>query len=416
MEYSHDWPPSQRPLLQENKGSSNRVTSSKTISTVVPPEHTYVSTNPSLHRPIRKVVLLSLLLSIFLLGLLAIFGGYIWSHVVQRSGAIVSVSISNNTILFISTIISRIPPLLVPVAMGFAAYNCAREWLIYSAAWPLHHSSQPSVVAVPTPEQYNIALRVLGNGGLGAAWAAIRYLVTASRRKAGIVRRPRWLDRSIILLFFLTFIAYLIGGIDLWLHKEVVSVRLTTFEKSKVPTTSMSRTINYTYCDVQLSQRGDNSYPCTSVTQGAHLPFMIFPDEGLATVTNTSNLHEVVLLPDSSIALLLPSSQIRSTNTYIATTFGTYTTCAPVSLECNLYAESGASTPYACVEYPEFRGDMSYVASGSSTIANFNGSGTRGVGGPSTDLGAWSQPLEFGIAALLQSSECHLHWGSCRLC
>jgi hypothetical protein len=409
MEHSHNWPPSELPPLPG--GYNNRTTSFRTISATVPTEHAYTPTSFPLHRPIRKVVLLSILLSIFLLGLLAIFVVYIWSHVVQRSGAIVSVSISNNTILLISTIISRIPPLLVPVAMGFAAYGCAREWLIYSAARSLHYPLQSSTVAVPTPEQYNLALRVLGNGDIGAVWATTRYLVTAARRKAGIIHRPRWLNKSIILLFFMTFVAYLIGAIDLWLHQGVVSVRLTTFEKSRVPTTSMSRTINYTYCDFQLSGRRDDSYPCTSVTQGAQSPFMIFADEGLATVTNTSYLNEVVLLPDSSIALLLPSPQIRSKNTYIATTFGTYTSCAPISLECNLRSESGASTPFACIEHPEFRGDIG-VVSGSSKMTSFNGSGTHRVGAFNTELGAWSQPLEFGIRALLQSSEHYLHYAS----
>jgi hypothetical protein len=319
----------------------------------------------------------------------------------------VSVSISNNTILLISTVISRIPPLLVPVAMGFAAYDCAREWLISSAAPPLEESSQPSIVSTPTPEQYNLALRVLGNGDLGAAWATVRYLVTNARQKTGTIQRPRWLNRSIIFLFFLTFVAYIIGGIDIWLHKNVVSVRLTTFEKSTVPTTSMSRTINYTYCESQLPNRPWSS-PCISVTQGALPAIMLFPDEGLATVTNTSSVNEVVLLPDSAIALLLPSSQIRSTNTYIATTFGSYTSCAPISLECNLRAESGATTPFACIEHPEFRGDI-YMGSGNSVMTSFNGSGTRLVGASDRELGAWSQPLEFGVRALLQGNGHHVY-------
>ncbi|PVF99492.1 hypothetical protein CPB86DRAFT_286946 [Serendipita vermifera] len=405
MENSHHWTSSQRRPPLQRGGYSNRETSHKTVSTMAPAEQTDDPAHTPPHRPLRKVTLLSLLLTGFLLGLIAIFVAYILSHVVQRSGGTIWVSISNNTILLISTIISRVPPLLVPVTMGLAAYDCAREWLIHSAARSLDDSLEQSIAAVPTPEQYNVALRVLGGGDLGAVVATLRYLIGNSRSKGGNIHRPRWLTKSIIILFCLTILAYLVGGIDLWLHQGVVSVRLTTFEKSAVPTTSMSRTINYTYCDFQLADRRDNSYPCTSVTQGAHLPFMVFADEGLATATNTSSMNEVVLLPDTSIALLIPSPQLRSTNTYVATTFGTFATCAPVSLECNLHAQSGASTPYACVEHPAFRGDMSTVASGSSSMSNFNESGTRGIGGISTELGAWSQPLEFGIASLLQSSE-----------
>ncbi|PVF91376.1 hypothetical protein CPB86DRAFT_878555 [Serendipita vermifera] len=405
MENSHNWDSSQYSSLLEKGGYSNQKAFPRNNSTIIQAEHSIAPPNSPLpHRPLRKVILLPLLLSGFLLGLLTIFATYVWSHTVKQSGGTIWVSTSNNTILLISTIISRVPPLLVPVAMGITAYDCAREWLIHSANPHPNSPNQQPVVAIPTPEQYNIALRVLGGGDLGAVWATLRYLVGSSRRKTGIIRRPHWLNKSIIILLYLTCLAYLVGGIDLWLHEGVVSVHLTTFEKSALPTTSMSRTINYTYCDAQISQRTVNSFPCASVTQGAQSPFIVFADEGLATVTNTSSLNEIVLLPDSSISLLIPSTQLRSTNTYVATTFGTYTTCAPVSLECNLYAKSGASTPYACIRRPEFRGDMTYVPSGSSLMSNFNESGTRTVGLSNTDLGAWSQPLELGIAALLQST------------
>jgi hypothetical protein len=366
---------------------------------------------------LRKRTVITLLLVTLQLGLTALFVAYVLSHRVVRTGPTLWVSIPNNIILLISTIIARVPPLIAPLVMTMAAYGFAKDWLM-SSALSTHHLDPdgPVQVGSPTPEQYSIALNVIGRADLGAAFGALKFLFRKRDRNIPSTQRPRWLTKSIIFLFSLTFLAYLVGGMDLYLHQSVLSVHLTTFTTSRIATTSFSRVINSTLCALENA----NPWPCASVSQGAHAALMVEPAEGLAAATNTSTINEVVALPNSSIALLLPASSVRAQNTFQATTFGTYTTCAPVSIECGLYAASGASTPYACLERPAFNGDITVVPSGSSVISSFNGSGTRLVGLISNDVGAWSQPLEFGIAAFLQSgaafSLCFIFWFELRLC
>jgi hypothetical protein len=369
------------------------------------------SSNPLTHRQLhtkrgtedfpslRKATFITLSIVAFQLCLTAIFVAYVWSHIVSRDNSTIWVTIPNNTLLLISTIISRVPPTIVPLVMGLAAYGFASDWLVSSAA-PDQNLGPPA----PTPEQYSIALKVIGGADLGAVVAAVKYLFRKPDPNVPVPLHPRWLTTSIIFLLGLTFLAYLVAGIDLWFHKSVLSVYLTTFATSRTPTTSFSRSVNSTFCALQKNATLFE-HPCTSITQGAQSPFILGASEGLATATNTSSINEVILLPNSSIALLLPAYSLRSQHAYQATTIGTYATCAPISLECSLYPVSGASTPYACVEHPAFVGDMNVVPLPASVLASFNESGTRMVGLGPSDLGASSQPLELGVAALLQSGE-----------
>src|SRR5438477_9521859 len=126
----------------------------------------------------------------------------------QRSG-VIWIAISNNLLLLMSTIISRVPPIMVPFVMSIAAYGFAREWLVFS--------SLPETRESPTPEQYQIALQVNGRADLGAVWETVKYLY----RRFNGPRHPNWLLKSIVALFTLMFLAYLIGGIDIWLHQAV---------------------------------------------------------------------------------------------------------------------------------------------------------------------------------------------------
>jgi len=131
----------------------------------------------------------------------------------------------------------------------------------------------------------------------------------------------------------------------------------------------------------------------------------------VATVANTSTTNEVILLPGTSIALLLPASNLRGQSVYQANTFGSYTSCAPASQECSLAVDPGGSLSYGCLEHPGFTGDLSGVTPlgngqiTSSSWKAFNQSGTLPVGGfDEKDQGAWSQPLELGVVVQFSSS------------
>jgi hypothetical protein len=331
-----------------------------------------------------KLKILAFFFSIFQLALLGTFIAYVWSHKVKQQNSTIWVSISNNTLLLLSTIISRVPPIIVPFEMGIAAYSFAREWLISSSIPDDQHSKLGTL----TPEQYHIALKVIGNADLGAIVAASKYVF----RRSGNSRRPRWLTKSITTLFTLISLAYLIGGIDLWLHQAVLSVHLTSFSTALEPTTSFSRAINTTLCPENAI------HPCTSVSSLIGSTTIINTAEGFATVANISDLNEVVLLPGTSIALMLPSQGIRKQSTYQASTFATYTTCAPVTVECGVDFQSNS---YACLERPAFRGMFVENDTYGSQAMSFVGSGTTLVGQDLLDHGAQSQPLELGITTFL---------------
>ena len=341
---------------------------------------------------VRKATIVAAVLVILQFSLLAIFVSYLWSRRVAQNSGMIWVAISNNLLLLMSTIISRVPPIVVPFVMSIAAYGFAREWLTSS---PL-----PDTRGSPTPEQYQIALQVNGSADLGAAWAAIKYLY---RRSSNGPRHPNWLSKSITALFILISLAYLIGGVDIWLHQAVFAGRMTSFTTSPTPQTMFSRILDQRFCSSPEIITNHSSCAFNPLTAAS------YADEGLATATNKSRIHQVALLPNTTIALLLPVHSIRNQRFYEASTFATYTTCASMSRECNLrrglivYGEE--SFAYSCLERPAFSGvfDAGQRSNSAETSRIFGltegGQGT--VSAEDYDVGAWKQPVELGIFASL---------------
>ena len=332
--------------------------------------------------PIRRVTLVSVALSILQLSLLSTFVGYVWSHRVVQRDAIIWVSIPNNLFLLMSTVISRVPPVIVPIAMSIAAYGFAKDWL--------SSSSLPEHPGNPTPKQYQIALQVNGNADIGAAWATSKYLLTRSSKS----RHPAWLTKSIAALFSLLSLAYLNGFLDIWLHQAVSVATLTFFTKAPQPLTTFSRLLNPRLCDG----------PPDMVNVNCSLFHTAYnPDESIDTAAGRSGTHEVVLLPNTATALLLPAASIRGQMTYEASTFAAYSTCAPISRQCNLasFANAGrVGIQFFCFGRPAFQGSLDIDREFSHSYV-FNGSGrvTPRDFGDWSDFGAWSQPVELGIVA-----------------
>lgn len=343
-------------------------------------------TPPAPFTPIRKVKIFTLAIFAFHLSLVVIFVAYIWSHVVYRVHSTIWVTIPNNTILFISSIFSRIPPLIVSFVMGLAAYGFAADWLM-SSSIP-NQNAQDN----PTPEQYSIALSVIGIASLGAIKSVAIYLYKQRRNQAAM-RYPRWLVKSIVFLLLLTATSSLVGLIDLWLHKAALPVRLSTFSTISTPTTQFSRVVNSSLCTEMEAERP----PCNSAQlDDASFPQFAQSLEYLLTVTNTSSLNEVVNLPGTSLALLLPVSSLRGNYTYKASTFGVYTTCSPISNECGL---NSGRTYYSCPEHPALAGNIHNMKQGTSVRTTFIDSGTQLS---STAIG---QPVELGVVATFANGE-----------
>ena len=353
-----------------------------------------ISSSPTiltrLSSTVRKVTIVAVVLVVLQFSLLAIFVSYLWSRRVAQNSGVIWVAISNNILLLMSTIISRVPPIVVPFAMSIAAYGFAREWLLSS---PL-----PDTRGSPTPEQYQIALRVNGSADLGAVWATLKYLY---RRSSNGPRHPNWLTKSIAALFTLMSLAYLIGGVDIWLHQAVFAGRLTSFTTLPTPKTMFSRILDQRFCS--------SPEIITNYTSCAFNPLTAasFADEGLATATNKSRMNEVALLPNTTIALLLPVHSIRNQRFYEASTFATYTTCASMSRECNLRPSAVGENifAYGCLERPAFSGvfdagQRSNSAETSQIFGVFEG-GQGIVSLQDDDVGAWKQPVELGIFASL---------------
>ena len=346
--------------------------------------------NPS-STTIRKVTLLAALLALLQFSLLTTFVAYVWSHRVLHRSGVIWVAISNNLLLLMSTIISRVPPIVVPFVMSIAAYGFAREWLLSS---PL-----PEGRGTPTPEQYQIALQVNGRADLGAVLATVKYLYGRSNGP----RHPDWFAKSIAVLFVLIWLAYLIGGVDIWLHQAVYAGRLTSFTTSSEPDTDFSRVIDPNFC----------SSPADAVNPSCALnplnTTISIADESLATATNKSQTHEVIVLPNTTIALMLPAYSKRNLRVYEASTFATYTTCAPISRECNLRLSDWSpqyttTYLYGCVKQPAFSGSFDAAYDNqlleNSHIYGFFESGEH-LPNHGDSLGASTQPLPLGIAASL---------------
>jgi hypothetical protein len=343
-------------------------------------------TPPAPFTPIGKVKIFTLAIFAFHLSLVVIFVAYIWSHVVYHAHSTIWVTIPNNTILFISSIFSRIPPLIVSFVMGLTAYGFAADWLL-SSSIP-NQNAQDN----PTPEQYSIALSVIGIASLGAIKSVAIYLYKRRRDQAAM-RYPRWLVKSIVFLLLLTATSSLVGLIDLWLHKAALPVRLSTFSTTSTPTTQFSRVVNSTLCaEMETSGARCNS----AQLDDASFPQFTQSLEFLRTVTNTSSLNEVVNLPGTSLALLLPVSSLSGNYTYKASTFGVYTTCTPISDECGLNA---GRLYYSCLEHPALAGNLLNMKQGTSIRTTFTDSGTQ------TSSTTIDQPVELGVVATFANGE-----------
>ena len=299
----------------------------------------------------------------------------------MRRGAIIWVRIPNNQFLLMSTVISRVPPVIVPFIMSIAAYGFAKDWLT-SSSLPEHPGN-------PTPKQYQIALQVNSNADLGAVWATLTYLRTPSRK-----HHPAWLTKSIAALFCLLSLAYITGFLDIWLHHAVSAVNLTVFTKTQQPTTNFSRLLSPEFCSGPRDMMNDT---CRSFSQTAW-------DESVATATGTSDAHEVVLLPNTTIALLLPAASKRGQETHQASTFATHSTCTAISRECKLRYES-ASLEFLCFGRPALRNSLSLNSLLGPYLQVMNDSGRSFP----VD-GARSQPVELGILEMFHNTQFTTVW------
>jgi hypothetical protein len=283
--------------------------------------------------------------------------------------------------------------------MGFAAYGFAREWMAASKIGP--GGDLNLVRNVPTPGQYTLSMGIVGNASLAASWQGIKYVF---RKKSKYAAAPRWLTTSVWSLVSLLFFAYLVTIADIWLHQSTRSVLVTTFSPSPKPTSLFSRQIDPAQCAAALPPPSASFSACASVSTGAVGSFILNSTEGTATLANISTTNEVAILPNTSIALLLPSANLRGQATYEASTFGAYATCAPISLECNLRAPFGTETIFQCLERPAFSGNAAAYNPGSSVRTLFTNNGT--VPGEQYDYyGSTTQPLEFGVVSKFQSCE-----------
>jgi hypothetical protein len=136
-------------------------------------------------------------------------------------------------------------------------------------------------------------------------------------------------------------------------------------------------------------------------------------NESIATAANRSSIHKAFLLPNTSLALLLPAPSIRTQKMYVASTYAMYTTCAPMSMECNLHVQSGGVAQFHCLEQLVIQGEFE-VSHGnipleSLEILIFNDSGRttpipKCPGGCIGELNPLRHPLGVGITATLPFS------------
>ena len=317
---------------------------------------------------------------LFLLALAAGFAAYIFANRVFFSSIYLYVDIPNNHILLFSSVISRVPPLLPQLLMGVAAIGFGYDWLVASL-----RDGHDEL----TPEQYSLILQICSTAGLSAALNGLYYRRRTASGKAPTM--PPILKRAVIYLVLITIAVNLVGIMDTVLHSGVAQASFGKFSQPPPePTFAFGRQINQTLC----SEEGTDA-PCASVYAGAHQPTLVNSVESLSTAGNSSNTNEVVVV--DNVALLVAKQ--RAQNTFTAKTTGWYTSCKPITVQCSVTASSGASTPFACIDYPAFQGDLSSLST-SITINRFNETGTRLVDGY-RDAGAWSQPAEYGIIYLI---------------
>ena len=323
------------------------------------------------------------------LGLLALTGGlivYIFINRVFFSSPYVFVNVPNNRILLIGTLIAKIPPLLTPVLMGIVAYGLAYDWII---------GSQRDGENTLTPEQYSLLLHICSSAGLESLWDGLAYRWRTKRHPTSTPRIPPILSRAAMYLTVITLAVNGVSVMDTVFHDGVAPAAFSLLSSSTHPLHAFGRQINQTICNNQGSSFLTGPSPCASVRKGNAGTFLQGnAAESSTTAANASSVHEVVMV--DNVALLLDKQ--RGQNTFMAKTIGWYSTCTPVSQQCNLRAISNVQAPYGCIDYPAFKGDLSGKdGSGGFDAAQvfpFNASGTRDA---RLGLGAWSQPLEFGV-------------------
>lgn len=338
-------------------------------------------------RVLAAVLGTSLGLAGLLLALTVALIAYVFANRAYFNSEMIFVKVPNNRILLVSSVISKLPPILPQVMMGVAAVGFGSDWL--GTSMGVMHKGQ-GLRNDLTPEQYALLLRICSQAGPLSLVDAHAYYLRRFTKRARLPSMPPILIRGIIYITILTLLVQTSSILDTILHDKVYAAAFAQLHPADLtPQKSFGRQLNQTLCNDSLSM-GVRSPQCTSVVITVSGVRMTEPYEGLLTAVNTSTVHEVIVV--DGVALLMDRN--RGQNTFMANTIGYTTTCKPISQQCGLFALLGTSSPFACPDYPLFLGNMADMES-AAVLQVFNHSGTNQVQGSVN--GVTGQPFELGV-------------------
>ncbi|KAJ7286230.1 hypothetical protein C8J57DRAFT_1287075 [Mycena rebaudengoi] len=204
--------------------------------------------------------------------------------------------------LTLSTIATHIVSLSVPFLVSAAAYCVAWKWL---ADQEFPH---PMRVAVPTPLQYGLIVKMLTVPSIGSVYQAGHYL----RVWRGEIRFPRTFHLALALTSLILGLAYLLILADIWLHAASSVVQST----STIPRVSFGVAFNESVC-IGLPA-------CLNGTQGWASGEPWVPQVGLRIASNSSDtsLSVITVNNASDLAIVVPKS-----TSFEAPSFGVRAQC-----------------------------------------------------------------------------------------
>ncbi|KAI8632831.1 hypothetical protein F5Y19DRAFT_462619 [Xylariaceae sp. FL1651] len=253
------------------------------------------------------------------------------------------VNLSATVLIFISSWSSSLGPLLLSFLMTLASYPLARHY------WLDIREQKPTL---PTPFQFALSLKFMSGGGWGALYNWMRYLVGWRKQRQF---QSTLLTESAFATVVITTLSLIVFLADTWLH-------ITTSTVSFVNVTPVTNIANYSLNLVPGCLGSNNSaivHPteCSLRTSVTGI-FLFDPIKALTVLNNVSDTIAVYNNgPDSTYTYLgIPLSKDTAGHDYSATTFGMKTQCKQAGRQCNLVADSGASTPFQCTS--AFHGDL----------------------------------------------------------
>lgn len=246
------------------------------------------------------------------------------------------ITLSSTFIVFISSWMSSLAPVLAGFAVGLAIYHVGQKLL--------YDTRQAQIENLPTPYQLSLTLRFIN----GSTWSAIWFWVLY---RLGWRRSSQTQARSLTAIIAVVVVSTILGlavfGADTWLH-----IATTTVSFNKV-TDITDQHINYSLGLLVPNCTSTNNsvaaLGAAGATCGLDLSSGLFLNatEPIRTLNDFSNTIAVQDSSEAGFMYLSPSSStIDPLHDFSAISYGARTKCSSILQKC--FVQRGGNITFDC--------------------------------------------------------------------